>query len=141
MKSGITRKPIDPTKVLESVMDDSAGGVVLFIGTVRNSNRGRKVKAIDYEAYKEMAEQRIGELAKEVRRRWSVKALTFIHRVGTLRVGEVSVAVAVSSVHRAEAFEAARFSIDRIKKTLPIWKHEALKGGAQVWLEESAIES
>ncbi|MDA4126698.1 MAG: molybdenum cofactor biosynthesis protein MoaE [Thaumarchaeota archaeon] len=141
MKSGITRKPIDPTKVLESVMDDSAGGVVLFIGTVRNSNRGRRVNAIDYEAYKEMAERRIEELAKEVRRRWPVKALTFIHRVGTLKVGEVSVAVGVSSVHRAEAFQAARFAIDRIKKSLPIWKHETLKGGARVWLEESVIET
>ena len=141
MKSGITRKPIDPTKVLESVLDDSAGGVVLFIGTVRNSNRGRRVTAIDYEAYKEMADRKIGELAKEVRRRWPVKALAFIHRVGTLNVGEVSVAVAVSSAHRAEAFEAARFAIDRIKKSLPIWKHETLKGGERVWLEESVIES
>jgi molybdopterin synthase catalytic subunit len=141
MKSGITKKPIDTTKVLESVMDESAGGVVLFIGTVRNSNRGKKVSGVDYEAYKEMAERRIGELAKEVRKRWPVVALTFIHRVGTLKVGEVSVAVAVSSVHRAEAFEAARFAIDRIKKSLPIWKHETLKGGGRVWLEESVIES
>jgi molybdopterin synthase catalytic subunit len=141
MKSGITRKPIDSTKVLESVMDNSAGGIVLFIGTVRKTNRGRAVIAVDYEAYKQMAERRIEDLAREVRKKWPVTALTFIHRVGTLKVGEVSVAVAVSAVHRAEAFEAARFAIDRIKKSLPIWKHELQKGGVRVWLEESAIES
>ncbi|HEY6283704.1 MAG TPA: molybdenum cofactor biosynthesis protein MoaE [Nitrososphaerales archaeon] len=141
MKSGITRKSIDPTKVLESVMDDSAGGVVLFIGTVRKTNRGKAVIAVDYEAYKQMAELKIEGLAQEVRKKWEVRALTLIHRVGTLKVGEVSVAVAVSAVHRAEAFEAARFAIDRIKKSLPIWKHELGKGGNRVWLEESVIES
>ena len=141
MKSGITRRPIDPTKVLQSVLNDSAGGVVLFIGTVRDANRGKKVSRIDYEAYKEMAERRIQELAKEVRKKWPVKEVTFVHREGTLKVGEVSVAVAVSAAHRAEAFEAARFAIDRIKRTLPIWKHETLKGGVRVWLEESVIES
>jgi molybdopterin synthase catalytic subunit len=141
MKTGITRRPIDPAKVLASVMDDSAGGLVLFLGTVRNTNRGRTVSAIDYEAYKLMAEQRIEKLAKEVRKKWPVKAVTLIHREGTLKVGEVSVAVAVSAVHRAEAFEAARFAIDRIKKSLPIWKHEILKGGERVWLEETVIES
>jgi molybdopterin synthase catalytic subunit len=140
MKSGITRRPIDPAKVLESVMDNSAGGLVLFLGTVRNNNRGRTVTGVDYEAYKDMAERRIAELAKEVRRRWPVKKVTFVHREGTLSVGDVSVAVAVSAVHRAEAFEAARFAIDRIKKSLPVWKHETLKGGARVWLEESVIE-
>jgi len=140
MKSGITRKPIDPTKVLESVLDNSAGGIVLFIGTVRKTNRGRAVIAVDYEAYKQMAERRIEDLAREVRKKWPVTALTLIHRVGTLKVGEVSVAVAVSAVHRAEAFEAARFAIDRIKKSLPIWKHELQKGGVRVWLAESVIE-
>ncbi len=140
MKSGITRRPIDPTKVLESVMEDSAGGIVLFIGTIRKTNRGRAVIAVDYEAYKQMAELRIDDLAKEVRKKWAVKALTFVHRVGTLKVGEVSVAVAVSAAHRAEAFEAARFAIDRIKRSLPIWKHELQKGGVRVWLEESVIE-
>jgi molybdopterin synthase catalytic subunit len=141
LKSGITRRPIDPARVLESVMEDSAGGVVLFLGTVRNTNRGKTITGVDYEAYKEMAERRIDELAREVRKRWPVKRLTFVHRVGNLKVGDVSVAVAVSAVHRAESFEAARFAIDRIKKSLPIWKHETLKGGARVWLEESVIES
>jgi molybdopterin synthase catalytic subunit len=141
MKSGITRRPIDPAKVLGSVTDDSAGGVVLFLGTVRKTNRGKAVSAVDYEAYKLMAERRLEELAKEIRGRWPVRGLTLVHRVGTLKVGEVSVAVAVSSAHRAEAFEAARFAIDRIKKSLPIWKHEILKGGKEVWLDEAVIES
>jgi len=141
MRSGITRRPIDPARVLGSVMDDSAGGVVLFVGTVRKTNRGKAVRAVNYEAYKLMAERRIEELAKDVRKKWPVKAVTLVHREGTLKVGDVSVAVAVSATHRAEAFEAARFAIDRIKKFLPIWKHEILKGGERVWLEETAIES
>jgi molybdopterin synthase catalytic subunit len=140
VKTGITRRPIDPAKVIGSVADDSAGGLVLFLGTVRNSNRGRAVRAVDYEAYKLMAERRLGALAKEVRARWPIKALTMVHRVGNLKVGEVSVAVAVSAAHRAEAFEAARFAIDSIKKSLPIWKHEILRDGRRVWLEEAAIE-
>jgi molybdopterin synthase catalytic subunit len=141
LKSGITRRPIDPAKVLGSVTDDAAGGVVLFLGTIRKTNRGKGVSAVDYEAYKLMAERRLEVLAKDIRRRWPVKALTMVHRIGTLKVGEVSVAVAVSAPHRAEAFEAARFAIDRIKKSLPIWKHEILKGGERVWLEEAAIEN
>jgi molybdopterin synthase catalytic subunit len=141
LKSGITRRPIDPAKVLGSVADDAAGGVVLFLGTVRKTNRGRAVSAVDYEAYKLMAERRLDGLAKEIRRRWPVRALTMVHRIGTLKVGEVSVAVAVSAPHRAEAFEAARFAIDRIKKSLPIWKHEILRGGDRVWLEEALIEN
>ncbi|MDA4124484.1 MAG: molybdenum cofactor biosynthesis protein MoaE [Thaumarchaeota archaeon] len=139
LKSGITKKPIDPAKVLESVRDDSAGGSVIFLGTVRKSNRGRHVMALEYETYRSMADHRILQLEKEVRKRWRIKEIRLVHREGTLNVGEVSVAVAVSAAHRAQAFEAARFAIESIKKSLPIWKRETLKGGRRVWVEGRPI--
>ncbi len=141
MKSGITRKPIDPVEVLESIRSDSAGGSVIFVGTVRKSNRGKEVRALEYETYRRMADRRILQLEKEVRKKWPITAITLVHREGTLKVGEVSVAVAVSAVHRAEAFEAARFAIDHIKKSLPIWKRETLKGGRRVWAQGTPIQA
>jgi molybdopterin synthase catalytic subunit len=136
----VTQKKIIPAKVLESVQDNSAGGVVLFLGTVRNRSEGRAVTGLEYETYREMAEKRLAEVEKEVRARWRVKRITMIHREGRLRVGEVSVAVAVSSEHRAEAFEAARFAIDRIKTSTPIWKREVLSGGKKLWVDGTPIQ-
>jgi len=140
LRSRVTQKKIIPAKVLESVRDKSAGGVVLFLGTVRNRSEGRSVVGLEYETYREMAEKRLAELEREVRARWRVKKMTMIHREGRLRVGEVSVAVAVSSEHRAEAFEAARFAIDRIKTSAPIWKREVLKGGRKLWVDGAPIQ-
>jgi molybdopterin synthase catalytic subunit len=135
MRSCVTRKKIIPARVLESVHDKSAGGAVLFLGTVRNRSEGRSVIGLEYEAYREMAEKRLAEVEKEARARWRVKKMTMMHREGRLHVGEVSVAVAVSSEHRAEAFEAARFAIDSIKTSAPIWKREVLRGGKKVWVD------
>ncbi|MGD0318513.1 MAG: molybdenum cofactor biosynthesis protein MoaE [Nitrososphaerales archaeon] len=140
LRSCVTQKKIIPAEVLESVHDNSAGGVVLFLGTVRNRNEGRAVIGLEYETYHEMAEKRLAEVEKEARARWRVKRITMIHREGRLRVGEVSVAVAVSSEHRAEAFEAARFAIDRIKTSAPIWKREVLKGGKKLWVDGVPIQ-
>jgi molybdopterin synthase catalytic subunit len=140
LRSYVTQRKISPAKVLESVHDNSAGGVVLFLGTVRNQSQGRAVIGLEYETYHEMAEKRLAEVEKEVRARWRVKKMTMIHREGRLRVGEVSVAVAVSSEHRAEAFEAARFAIDRIKTSAPIWKREALRGGKKFWVDGIPIQ-
>ncbi len=141
MKSGITRRPIDPVEVFESIKDDSAGGSVIFVGTVRRNNKGRAVEALEYETYRVMADRRILQLEKEVRKKWPIIAITIVHREGTLKVGEVSVAVGVSAVHRAEAFEAARFAIERVKKSLPIWKRETLKGGRRVWAKGNPIQA
>ena len=121
--------------------DDSAGGIVLFLGTVRNRSEGKEVVGLEYEAYRRMAEKRFAEVEKEIRARWHVKRITMIHREGRMRVGELSVAVAVSSVHRAEAFEAARFAIDRIKTSVPIWKLEAFRGGRKTWVKGVPIQS
>jgi molybdopterin synthase catalytic subunit len=135
LRSCVTPNKISPAKVLASVHDRSAGCVVLFLGTVRNRSEGRTVIGLEYEAYREMAEKRLAEVEKEARARWRVKKMMMMHRVGRLSVGDVSVAVAVSSEHRAEAFEAARFAIDRIKTTAPIWKREVLRGGKKVWVD------
>jgi molybdopterin synthase catalytic subunit len=140
LKSGIVRVRIDPAKVLESVEDDSSGGTVLFIGTVRNKSNGKEVTGLEYETYRKMAESKLAQLNREVRRRWKVNHVTMLHREGRLKVGDVSVAVAVSSPHRAEAFEAARFAIDRIKTSVPIWKREAFSDGKRRWVEGSVIQ-
>ena len=141
MKSRISRKPIDPTKALESVMDEDAGGIVLFVGTIRNQTRGKEVKGLEYEVYRPMAELQIARLEEEIRKRWPVKSIRLIHREGRLKVGEVSVVVAVSAMHREEAFEAARYAIDRIKESFPIWKRERFRGGRYAWVKGTPIQS
>ena len=107
-RSTLTRRPIDPSEILESVKDSSAGGTVLFIGTIRNRNKGNRVEKLEYQTYRAMAQRRMEEIASEVKKKWKVVKIRLVHREGVLRVGEVSVAVAVSAEHRAEAFEAAR---------------------------------
>src|SRR5690242_15686211 len=122
-------------------MDDDAGGIVLFVGTVRNQTDGRRVKGLEYQVYRRMAQHEIAKLEEEIKRRWPVKSITLVHREGKLRVGDVSVVVAVSAPHRGEAFDAARYAIDRIKDSLPIWKREKFKGGGYVWVKGTPIQS
>ena len=140
MAAHITRLPIDPGKVMKSVEDDAAGGTVLFLGTVRNVSEGKAVTGLRYEVYEEMAEKRMKEIEAQVTKRWPVKKLAMVHRYGDLEVGEVSVAVAVSSEHRGDAFEACRYAIDTIKRSLPLWKKERMKGGREGWVEGTTIE-
>jgi molybdopterin synthase catalytic subunit len=135
----ITAKPIDPAGVLQSVRDPSAGGTVVFFGTIRNRNEGKAVAGLEYDVYKEMAEKRMAELESEARSKWPVRKIVMVHRYGKLRVGDVSVVVAVSSEHRAEAFEACRFLIDAIKRTLPLWKKEKLRSGKEAWTKGEPI--
>ena len=141
LKSRISRKPIKPANALKSVMDKEAGGTVLFIGTIRNQTDGKKVKGLEYEVYRKMAEREIGKLEEEIRKRWPIKSITMVHREGKLKVGEVSVVVAVSAEHRGEAFDAARYAIDRIKESFPIWKRENFGGGRKVWAKGVPIQS
>ncbi len=130
----ITEKPIDVNKLLNEVSDQSSGASVLFTGTVRDHNKQDKVSKLHYEAYQEMAEKILQEIENEVHAKWKINKFIAIHRTGTLKVGEVSVAVAVSSEHRKEAFEACKFGIDSIKEKAPIWKKEFTESGAE-WLE------
>jgi len=129
----ITARPINHSEILRAVKDDAAGGTVLFLGTIRDRNEGKAVESLEYEVYKEMAEKRMAELETTVMKKWPIKKIAMVHRYGRLSIGEVSVAVAVSSEHRAEAFEAGKFAIDTIKRTLPLWKKEKLKSGKEAW--------
>ena len=139
MPERITTRRIDVAKLLDSVRDPHAGGTVLFLGTVRKRNEGREVEGLEYEVYKEMAEKKMKEIETALMARWPLKRVSLIHRYGKLRVGEISVAVAVSSEHRAEAFEAGRYAIDAIKTTLPLWKKEKLAGGSEAWVRGAPI--
>lgn len=134
----ITRDPIDLCKILVDAKDKSAGGTVLFIGSVRDHNEEGPVSEIHYEAYKEMAEDKIAEIENEVRKRWEIKKFVALHRIGNLKVNEISVAVAVSTEHRKEAFEACRYAIDEIKTRVPIWKKEVSDSGAG-WVKGVSI--
>ena len=130
----ITEKPIDVNKLLNDVSDKSSGASVLFTGTVRDHNVFGKVSQLHYEAYQEMAEKILQEIEIEIHKKWKVNKFIAIHRTGTLKVGEVSVAVAVSAEHRREAFEACKFGIDAIKERAPIWKKEFAEDAVK-WLE------
>jgi len=130
----ITEKPIDVNKLLNYVGEQSSGASVLFTGTVRDHNKQDKVSKLHYEAYQEMAEKILQEIENEIHTKWKINKFVAIHRTGTLKVGEVSVAIAVSAEHRKEAFEACKFGIDSIKEKAPIWKKEFAESGTE-WLE------
>lgn len=121
--------PIDINELLGRVRHPQAGAVVLFLGTVRDTNQGRHVEHLEYEAYQKMALREMERVVTEVQQRWPVLGIGIVHRLGHLEVGEISVAIAVSAGHRKEAFEAGRFAIDTLKQTVPIWKKEVWEGG------------
>jgi len=130
----ITEKPIDVNKLLNELNDQESGASVFFTGTVRDHNAVGKVSRLHYEAYKKMAEKVLQEIENEVHKKWEITKFIAIHRTGTLKVGEVSVVVAVSAEHRNEAFEACKFGIDAIKERAPIWKKEFGESRTE-WLE------
>jgi molybdopterin synthase catalytic subunit len=131
----LVREPIGLAALQQTTPAD--GALCLFVGVVRNENRGRAVVRLEYEAYEEMALPLMHEIAAETRRRFPVTLIRLVHRLGRLEIGEPSVAVAVSSPHRAEAFEACRFAIDALKARVPIWKKELYADGS-AWLDEAA---
>jgi molybdopterin synthase catalytic subunit len=126
--------PIDIAAVLAEVQSPAAGAVVLFLGTAREMTAGRRTESLEYESYGEMAEAKLVELAAEARRRWALVGCAVVHRVGPVALGEVSVAIAVSSPHRQSAFEAGQWIIDRIKEVVPIWKKENWADGTSEWV-------
>lgn len=126
---------IDPAELGSAVQDPTAGGVVTFLGTVRNHSPGKVgVTHLVYEAYNELVEEKILEIVAEARQKWELVAVKVGHRLGLVEVGEVSVGVAVSAAHRTEAFAAARYLIDELKRRAPIWKQEHWPGGEE-WIE------
>jgi molybdopterin synthase catalytic subunit len=130
----LTHEAIDYAALTESVRRPGCGGVVLFLGTVRDLTGDEVTEFLDYEAYPGMAERKLAEIEREARQRWPVGEIALVHRLGRLGVGEVSVAVAVSCPHRAEAFEACRYAIDRLKQVVPIWKKENRPDGTADWV-------
>jgi molybdopterin synthase catalytic subunit len=128
----LTRAPIDLGALTGTTPAD--GAVCLFVGVVRNENGGRGVSHLEYEAYEEMALPLMEQIAAEAAARWPVTEVRVVHRLGRLEIGEPSVAVAVASPHRAEAFAACRYVIDTVKARVPIWKKEFYEDGS-AWIE------
>jgi molybdopterin synthase catalytic subunit len=135
VRGWITTEPIQPAELLGRVGSSMDGAVVLFVGLVRDHNEGEPVSGMTYEAYAPMAEKVLGQIAGEAAARLGTDRLVVVHRVGDLRVGDVSVAIAVSSPHRDEAFDAARYVIEEIKQRLPVWKREHYLAGNSQWLD------
>ncbi len=132
----IVDRAITAQEVIDAVADDSAGAVVTFLGVVRDQSYGRKVLYLEYEAYAPMAEKKMTEIADEVHQRWGIRRVAILHRVGHLEIGEASVAIAVATPHRKEAFEACQYIIDRLKQIVPIWKREVWEDGEE-WVNPS----
>ena len=137
----LTSEPIDFHALTERVRRPSCGGVVLFLGTVRDLTGDQVTSALDYEAYPGMAEKKLTQVEAETRAAWPVGDIALVHRLGRLDVGEVSVAVAVSCPHRVEAFEACRYAIDRLKEIVPIWKKDIGPNGQSDWVHPTKEEA
>ena len=130
----LTTNEIDYQALTEAVRSDQCGAVVLFLGTVREMTAGRQTEALDYDAYPEMAEAKMTELETEARNRWPIENLIMVHRLGHLGPGDISVALAVSTPHRNDAYEASKFLIDELKVRVPIWKKENWSDGTTEWV-------
>lgn len=132
--ASITRKKIDTQGIVDGLKRGEDGASVVFEGVVRNQTRGRKTRFLDYEAYEEMALQQMESLAAQAIDQFKVRDVAIVHRLGRLEIGETSVLIAVASAHRGPAFDACRWIIDTLKRTVPIWKKEHFEDGA-VWAD------
>lgn len=125
--------PLPVAQILQLIQSDDCGAIDAFIGTVRQATQGREVIALEFEAYDPMAIKEMQKIAARAQARWPVKKMAIYHRKGRLEIGEVAVVIAVSTPHRAAAFEACQFAIDTLKETVPIWKKEYFVGG-EIWI-------
>ena len=130
----ITADPVGADEAVSFVADPAAGATCVFLGTVRDHSEAGRVTGLTYEAWEEQAVRRLEALADEMFGRWPLRRVAFLHRWGELAVGEVSVVVACSAPHRAEAFEACRHGIEQLKRDVPIWKKEHLITGSSSWV-------
>jgi molybdopterin synthase catalytic subunit len=130
----LTHEPIDAAAIVKQAAHPHAGAVVLFLGTTRELTSGRQTVALDYEAYGEMAQRKLAELEAEARRRWPVIQCIVVHRLGRVPPAEASVAIAVSTPHRGDAFAAGQWLIDSLKRDVPIWKREQWADGTCEWV-------
>ena len=138
-RTAITAAPLDLNALVRAVEAPDAGGIATFLGVVRDHNQGRRVQHLVYEAYEALAERSLQRIVAEAHERWPSVALAVHHRIGTLEIGEASVAIAAASAHRADAFAACRYTIERVKQIVPIWKHEYFEGG-DVWIEGATAD-
>jgi molybdopterin synthase catalytic subunit len=130
----LSTEPLSVQDALTFIADPGAGGSCLFIGTVRDRSDAGDVTGLHYEAWDALATERLSEIAAEMLDRWPLRRVAILHRTGDLAVGEASVVVACSAPHRAEAFEACRHGIERLKEDVPIWKKEGLVSGDARWV-------
>lgn len=129
----LTYDPLSPDRCTQAVRQAGSGGIVTFVGCVRDLSEGKHVEYLEYEAYEPMALNKMRQVCDETTEMWPVKAIAIQHRVGRLEIGDDAVVIAVSCPHRAEAFEACRYAIDRLKEIVPIWKKEHGEGG-ETWV-------
>lgn len=135
IRVGLRTEPLDPAALVAEVRRPDSGATALFLGTARDHSEGKTgVTHLEYEAYAEHVEAKLSEICGEAAARWPILAVVVEHRIGDVVVGDASVAVAVATAHRGDAFEAARFVIDELKQRVPIWKREHWPGGAE-WVE------
>ncbi|MEY4903536.1 MAG: hypothetical protein RLZZ292_1351 [Bacteroidota bacterium] len=129
----ISNKNLNITQCIDWVNSPECGGIDVFIGTVRNATKGKRVLRLEFEAYEKMAALEIEKIAQQAIEQWSVQKILIHHRTGVLEVGEIPVIIAVAAAHRDAAFDACRYAIDTLKKTVPIWKKEFFEDG-EVWV-------
>ena len=141
MRSAIVEHVIDPVALTVEVAHDRNGAVVLFLGTVRDTNDGRSVTGIEYSAYRSMAERELAAIVDEASDKFETPDIVVEHRVGTLEIGEVSVAIAVAHPHRGAAYDTSRYVIEQIKRRVPIWKREHYADGTREWVHPTAYRA
>ncbi len=139
MRTAITGSPLDVADLTKLIEAAGHGAVVAFVGLVRDRNQGRHVTHLVYEAYEPLAVKALDRIVSETQAEWPGVELAVHHRIGRLDVGEASVAIAAASPHRADAFAAARYAIERVKQIVPIWKHEYFDGGDS-WIEGATAD-
>lgn len=129
----ITSDKLNSQACTEAVTYDGAGGIVVFVGTVRNATKGKAVVHLDFEAYEKMALKEMRKIADQAIERWNLHDMAIHHRTGVVPIGEEAVVIACSSAHRKEAFQACEYAIDTLKETVPIWKKEVFEDG-EIWV-------
>ena len=134
MRTAIVEHPIHASALLDEVAQHRNGASILFVGSVRDANDGSPVTALDYSAYTDMAESELASIVLEASERWSTPDIVVEHRIGSLSLGDASVAIAVGHPHRAEAYEASRYIIEELKRRLPVWKREHYVDGRAEWV-------
>jgi molybdopterin synthase catalytic subunit len=135
----VTPDALGVSAVAALVADPGCGAVTTFVGLVRDHNAGRRVLWLEYEAYEPLAVKAFQQIEEETRERWPSAGLAIHHRIGRVAIGEPSVVIAAASAHRADAFAASRYAIERLKQIAPIWKHEHFEGG-EVWIEGATAD-